>query len=112
MFRNDRQACEALQMFLGTVRLEHLWTPDGPTTAALRYRDANGGPLSSGERIILLAAFDLWNQSGGLKLVEALESLDTKRTHKLLSLLSAITNGSDAVDQWLSNERHGYARTA
>ena len=112
MFRNDRQACEALQMLLGTVRLEHLWTKDGPTRAALRYRDANGGPLSSGERIILLAAFDLWNQSGGLKLAEVPGSLDTGRARTLLSLLSAITNGSDAVEQWLTNQRRGYARTA
>lgn len=104
MFRNDRQACEAIQALLSTVRLEHLWNPDGPTSAALKYRDSNGGPLSSGERVLLLAAFDLWNSTGGLKFSEVPGPLDPARARKLLSLLSAITNGSDAVDQWIAKE--------
>jgi len=104
MFRNDRQASEAIQALLSTVRLEHLWNPDGPTSAALKYRDSNGGPLSSGERVILLAAFDLWNSTGGLKFSEVPGPLDPGKARKLLSLLSAITNGTDAVDQWIAKE--------
>lgn len=109
MFRNDRQMCEALQALLESVSLDHLWTLDGPTRAALKYRDANGGPLSSGERILLLAAFDLWNGTGNLKFGEVPGPLDPRRARKLLSLLSAITCGSDAVDQWLKRERSVHA---
>lgn len=109
MFRNDRQMCEAIQALLETIRLDHLWTQDGPTHAALKYRDANGGPLSSGERILLLAAFDLWNGSGELKLSEVPGPLDPQKARKLLSLLSAMTSGSDAVDQWLQREKGVHA---
>src|SRR6185437_2739583 len=109
MFRNYRQACEVLQTLLESVRLDHLWTSNGPTDAALRYRDANGGPLPSGERIMLLAAFDLWNDTGGLKFAEVPGPLDPQRAQKLLSLLSAMTYGSDAVDRWLHKEKSVHA---
>ena len=109
MFRNSRQKSEVLQTLLESVSLDHLWTPNGPTDAALRYRDANGGPLSSGERIMLLATFDLWNGTGGLKFAEMPGPLDPRRAQKLLSLLSAMTYGSDAVDRWLEREKSVHA---
>lgn len=109
MFRNSRQSCEAIQALLESVNLDHLWTVDGPTQAAMGYRDANGGPLSSGERVLLLAAFDLWNGTGGLKFGEVPGPLDPRRARKLLSLLSAMTTGSDAVDRWLERERSVHA---
>jgi hypothetical protein len=67
MFRSDEQACKAFQAVLRTLYLEHLWTPKGPAPAALRYREYDGGLLSSGERIMLLAVFDLWDGSGNLE---------------------------------------------
>ena len=109
MFRNGRQKSEVLQTLLESVRLDHLWTSNGPTDAALRYCDANGGPLSSGERIMLLAVFDLWNGTGGLKFAEMPGPLDPRRAQKLLSLLSAMTYGNDAVDRWLQTEKSVHA---
>ncbi len=101
MFRSDEQACKAFQAVLQTLHLEHLWTPQEPAPAALRYREYDGGLLSSGERIILLAVFDLWDGSGNLQFRELIDSLDETRTYVLLSLVAAITRGGEAVDQWL-----------
>lgn len=104
MFRNNKQQCQALRMLLQSVRLDYLWTDDGPVSEAFRLRDANGGPLSSGERLMLLAVFDLWNGSGNLRFSEVPGPLDARRAQRLLSLILAINIGSEAVDQWLKKE--------
>jgi hypothetical protein len=105
MFSSHRQKCEAIKILLTTVRLERLWTLGGPKREAFKYRDCDGRPLSSGERVMVLAAFDLWNGSGGLKFHEVPLTLDAAKAHKLLTLLLAISTGGDAVDQWIERER-------
>lgn len=104
MFRNDRQASRVIQMLLRTLDLEHLWTDQGPTRTALQYKNSNGGPLSSGERLMLLAVFDLWDGSGRLPFNELVAGMDAERTAKLLSVVAALGCGSSAVDQWLLHE--------
>ena len=99
MWRDDRQRARACGALLATVRLAHLWTPDGPTDEALRLLEANGGPLSSGERVVVLSAFALWNGSGGLTLAEILDVLDPARAEALCTLVVAVQRGT--VEEWL-----------
>jgi hypothetical protein len=83
------------------VRLGRLWTDDGPTREALDLLDSDGGPLSSGERIMLLAAFTFWNGRRSLSLAEILETLDVEPSEMVCALLVAVKRGPDAVDDWL-----------
>jgi hypothetical protein len=102
MFRDDRQLAIACRTLLAKARLGRLWTADGPTDEALRLLDADGGPLSSGERIMLLAAFAFWNGSGGLRVAEIVETLDLELAQGVCSLVIAVKHGSKHVDSWLS----------
>jgi hypothetical protein len=51
MFRDDRQLAAACRTLLATARLERPWTDQGPTAEAAELLEADGGPLSSGERV-------------------------------------------------------------
>jgi lipoyl-dependent peroxiredoxin len=89
MLRRDQQLARACRALLATVRLERLWTDDGPSPDAFRLLEADGGPLSSGQRIVLLAAWTFWNGSGGLKLAEVLEQFDADPMQALCFLVMA-----------------------
>jgi hypothetical protein len=101
MFRDGTQAARACRALLATVRRADLWNLDGPTTWAVELLEQDGGPLSSGERIVLLAAFAFWNGQGSLRLVEVIERLDGDPAAALCALVVAVKNGPDAVDTWL-----------
>jgi hypothetical protein len=101
MFRDDQQLARACGALLSTVRLEHLWTDDGPTSRAKELLAHDGGPLSSGERVVLLAAWAFWNGSGGVTLADVLERLDGEPAEALCFLVMASKYGADAVDDWL-----------
>jgi hypothetical protein len=93
------------------VRLERLWTADGPTIEASELLQVDGEPLSSGERVMLLASWAFWNGSGGVTLAEVLERLDSAPAEALCFLVMAVKYGTDAVDDWLAeHERHERSR--
>lgn len=102
MFRDDQQLARACRALLARVGLAELWTSSGPTPRALDLLEHDGGPLSSGERIVLLAAFAFWNGSGGLRLAELIESLDASHCDALCALVVAAKYGADAIDEWLA----------
>jgi hypothetical protein len=111
MFRDDLQLARACRALLATVRLERLWTADGPTPEASELLQADGGPLSSGERVMLLASWAFWNGSGGVTLAELLERLDSTPAEILCFLVMAVKYGTDAVDDCLAeHERHERSR--
>lgn len=110
MFRHDHQLARACRALLATVRLERLWTERGPTSEASELLEADGGYLSSGERVMLLATWAFWNGSGGLTLAEVLERLDGEPAEALCFLVMASKYGADAVDDWLAE--HAGARAA
>jgi hypothetical protein len=89
MLRADQQLARACRALLASVRLERLWTEDGPTPEASRLIEAPGGVLSSGQRIVLLAAWTFWNGSGGPKLAEVLEQFDSDPMAALRFLVMA-----------------------
>jgi hypothetical protein len=55
-----------------------------------------------GERIVLLAAFALWNGRGGLRLADVIEFLDPRASEAICSLVVAVKRGAAAVDDWLA----------
>jgi hypothetical protein len=103
MFRDDAQACRALGALLATLpALRTFWTSSGPTPQALALLEADGGPLSSGERVLLLAAFALWNGSGRLTFADILARLDGPPLEALCSLVVAMKRRPSDVDAWIA----------
>jgi hypothetical protein len=101
MFRDDAQLARCCRALMAQARMEKLWTVAGPTPHALELLDANGGPLSSGERIMLLVTFAFWNGRGELRFAEIVETLDVEPTGAVCLLLTAVKRGADQVDAWL-----------
>lgn len=105
MFRDDRQISTAVRVLLRSLRLDHLWTDSGPTDEALKLLEQRGGAMSHGEQLMLLVAFDFWNGKGKAELGELLAVLDGERMRLVASLMIAATEGSAAVDHWLTEHR-------
>jgi hypothetical protein len=101
MFRNDHQLALACRALLAQARLERFWTSAGPTREALELLEADGGALSSGERVMLLGAFAIWNGSGDVRLAEIIDTLDVRWARPLCSLVISAKHGPDHVDSWL-----------
>lgn len=101
MFTSDRQRSAACAALLTALRLDHLWTRHGPTDETLDLIEANGGYLSTGERVLLLAAADLWGCSGRLAFADVFR-LDPERLRMIGELLVAVAGGGRAIDQWIA----------
>jgi lipoyl-dependent peroxiredoxin len=95
MLRDDQQLARACRALLATVRLERLWTDDGPTPEASGLIEADAGRLSSCQRTVLLAAWTFWNGSGGLRLAEVLDQFDADPMEALCFLVMAAKCGDE-----------------
>jgi len=78
-----------------------MWTDGGPTETAIALMEANGGPLSSGERIVLLAAWAVWNGHDGARFADVVYRLDGRNLVALGTLLIAVASSGAAIDTWL-----------
>lgn len=110
-FRDDAQACRAIAALLeasALPRLRGLWTATGPTSEAVELVEAGGGPLSSGEAMMVRAAFDFWNGQGGATLDGLLHVLDPRRAGLVCGLVLAVHEGGEAVERWTAE--HGGGR--
>jgi hypothetical protein len=66
--------------------------------------EQDGGPLSSGEILLLRVAFDLWNGGGGAKVGELLATLDGRNLRAVaLALLERDGGGVPLLEE----ARHG-----
>jgi hypothetical protein len=85
-----------------------LWTPTGPTTEAIEILDAQGGPLSSGERVVLFAAWAFWNGATDATLADVIYRLDDTNLRAIATLMLALAQGGHAIDKWIaaSESRH------
>ena len=82
--------------------MDHFWTLEGPTPEASHARRALGRPLSGSRRLVLLAAFDLWDQKGLVDFGALIDQLALDELDRLLSLALAVKAEDDrALDQWL-----------
>ncbi len=102
--------CLAIRVLLRPVHMEHLWTATGPTPEAMHLRQTGGRSLSRPARLLVLAAFDLWNQDGHVDFGELVYRLEIEHFVPLLSLTLAVKlnavpldeDDADAIDEWLA----------
>jgi hypothetical protein len=79
-----------------------MWTPTGPTNEALATLDAGGGPLSSGERVVLFAAWAFWNSAPQASLADVVYRLHTSNLRAIARLMLALADGGHAIDGWIT----------
>jgi hypothetical protein len=84
-----------------------MWTAEGPTELAIEMLERGGGPLSSGERIMLLAAWAFWNGAEQAKLADVVHRLDDKNLHAISTLMLALAHGAEYVDAWIEEMERG-----
>lgn len=99
-FRDDRQVAQVCVALCSRVGVGDLWTADGPGPGAFAVLEGRS-PLSSGQQVMVLAAWAFWNAEGGLTLARLLDVLDPKNMRAVADLLVAASQGSGAVDTWL-----------
>lgn len=101
MFRSDEQLARACRALCAQVGLGGLWTPEGPTARAIELMEADGGPLSSGERIVVMTSWAVWNSHESARVADVIHRLDNKNLAAIGSLLVAVAGGMHAVDRWV-----------
>lgn len=102
MFRSDEQLARACRVLCDQVGLGGLWTPSGPTAHAVDLLEAGGGPLSSGERIVMMTAWAVWNSDGNARVADVIHRLDDRNLSAIGSLMIAVSHGGHAIDEWLA----------
>ena len=96
MWLSEKARNDAIrEMLAGTPGVARLWGAEGPTHKACELLRADGGYLSSGERLLLKAAFDLWNGQGHCRVDELLDTLDEKRLRAVAEALVARDGSSE-----------------
>lgn len=101
MFSSDTQQARVCQALCSQVRLGGMWTATGPSAEAKQLLEADGGALSGGERIVLLAAWAVWNGDGAIPLGDVISRLDGRALRAVGALLMAIASGEGAIERWL-----------
>ncbi len=98
MFKNDQQRAAVCQVVctLGKVPGTY-WTDDGPTEAAKAVLDDRDA-LSSGERLMVLVAWDVWNGHGKVHIERLLRTLDGDNLRHVGWLLYALSFGQVGVE--------------
>lgn len=102
MFRSDSQLARACRALCRHAGIERMWTPNGPTDEAVALLDAGGGPLSSGERVVLMVAWAFWNSAEQATLADVVYRLDTRNLGAVATLMLAVAHGQHAIDQWIA----------
>ncbi len=102
MFRDDRQRARVCQALCALVGFPTFWTDAGPSPRVKELLEADGGPLSHGEKVMVFVAWALWNSRGGLTIAELVDTLDRENLTAIGELLSALANGPAALDAWLA----------
>jgi hypothetical protein len=102
VFRSEAQLARACRALCERVRLDEMWTEEGPTEAAIELMEKDGGPLSSGERVVLLASWAIWNGHDGARFADVIYRLDGRNLVALGTLLVAVAGGGAAIDAWLA----------
>lgn len=94
------------KVLLDRVGRPDLWSSTGPTATAVRLLKIEGTSLPQDQRLVLLFAFDLWNGSGRLGLLDLLQL--SRSNAPLLGtvgrLLEAIALGATEVQIWADRQ--------
>src|SRR5262249_47546276 len=81
--------------------LGDLWTEQGPTDRAVAQLEQDGGPMSSGERVLLVCAWALWNGRGGVPLDGGINTPDRPLSEAGCTPLVACGRGDAAGEAWI-----------
>ena len=103
MFRSEAQRARACHALCRKARIERMWTSTGPTPEAIALFEAGGGPLSSGERVVLFAAWAFWNGEGNATLADVIYRLDPSNLRTIATLMLALDQGGHAIDRWIAS---------
>lgn len=112
---NERRIDRVCQLLLGRMNLVSLWTAHGPSDQAIQYLE-EGSPLSSGEHLMLLVCFDLFNDTGKATIGRILNVFDESHVRALADFMRVIrVSDPRALDGWIAGEealqeRRGVAR--
>lgn len=90
MWTSTKQACDTIRGLLRRVRLDNLWTDEGPTQEAVQLLKDKGGPLSTSETLMLQVAFDLWSSSGHAPLDKLLGVFDGGNLRAVLDAIAIV----------------------
>lgn len=113
MTRDDSQLSFLCRAILGPQLAERLGWGERPGRIAGEYFEADGGPLSSGERALLLTAFAFWNSLRNRKATVAdLFVLDRENLTRVARALHAFAQGPEAVDLFLTRRAAGIEEDA
>lgn len=118
-FRDDSQLADVCKVLCEHASLPGMWTGAyGPTARAEQVLAADCAGLSAGQRVVLLACWELWDEdrvseasgalapySRTLRLGYILCALTGKYLTPLATLLVAMAEGPAAVDRWLVQNR-------
>ena len=102
MFRSEAQRARACHALCSMARLERLWTSTGPTPEAIALFEAGGGPLSSGEQVVLFAAWAFWNGDCNATLADVIFRLDPSNLRTIATLMLALGQGGHAIERWIA----------
>jgi hypothetical protein len=97
-YRDERQRSAAIVTLLTVAGVEDLWTLRGPSLEARRRREEPGG-LATDERIMIAAAWGLWDGTGRLRFADFHRLC--KRCFEAISSLLESDGGPEAVDHWI-----------
>jgi hypothetical protein len=112
MFTSDRQKSHCIQTLLDMVNLGGYWNvpdvgPTGPSADGIRAFDKieqHLSPLSAGENILVLVAFDFWNGAGKASIWEMMNVLDSMLIRAIGELITAVAQPSDyQITKWRTN---------
>ena len=110
MFASRAQLHTAIWKLLKHVNGARFWAVDGPTDEAVLAIDAitenktERPYLSSGQEVLLRAAFDIFNGRGNATIYSALRVLDDRNQRALWSLLLAMVDGPEAIQRWIDQD--------
>lgn len=110
MFRSEAQLARACRALCRQAGLERMWSPAGPTAEAIDIIEAQGGPLSSGERVVLFAAWAFWNSASNATLADVIYRLDDTNLRAIATLMLALAQGDHAIDRWIAVHTDGSHR--
>lgn len=102
MFRCEAQLARACRALCDRAGLGRMWTASGPSDEAIALFEAGGGPLSSGESVVLLSAWAFWNSAEKATLADVVYRLDDKNLRAVATLMLAVAGGGHAIDEWLA----------
>jgi hypothetical protein len=106
MFRDDVQRARVCRALLMPLRMEGLFTEDGPTERALDLWQKDGGHLSSGERVMLLVAMGIWTgpDDRPVSFAEVAYRLGGRALGRVAEVLAVLAQpDASECDRWLAS---------